>query len=278
MKNLLLSLTTVLVTNFYALSQSNCCNKPSGMAVFASNKSFHDAHLIPNEFHYESENGKMITYKTNTDLKANAFFIKAKKPTKNVLIVVHEWWGLNDFIKQEAEVWQKELMDVDVYAIDLYDGKIGANPEEAGALMQGMKPERATDIVKSLLDLVGKDANIATIGWCMGGSWSFQSTLLAEKRAKACVMYYGFPEKDKEKMKLLATNVLFIQGKKDAFITNESVATFEKDLKSLNKNITVKSYDAGHAFANPSNPKFDKVSTEDAHKIASTFLKKGLGL
>lgn len=264
--------------------QSNgqvCCSKPAksvGMAVFASNKDFHAAHLSPEPIHYVAEKGEMLIYKTDDGKSASAFVIKASKKTDKVLFVVHEWWGLNDHIKREAEQLQKELGDVDVYALDLYDGKFATDPQEAGKLMGGMAPERAVSIIKGALSVVGTKAKVATIGWCMGGSWSFQTALLAGKQTQACVMYYGFPEKDVNKMKTLNSDVLFIHATQDAFIDNATVDKFASDLKSVGKNITLKQYAADHAFANPSNPKFQKEFTEEAHKISLDYIKKGLGL
>jgi carboxymethylenebutenolidase len=112
----------------------------------------------------------------------------------------------------------------------------------------------------------------------MGGSWSFQSALLAEPLTKGCVMYYGFPEKDVEKMRPLASDVLFIQATKDGFIKNEDVENFAKNLQSVGKKITIKQYEADHAFANPSNPKYSKTFADEAHQIALAYLKKGFGL
>jgi carboxymethylenebutenolidase len=246
--------------------------------MLTSRKDFHDAHLAPEPFTYVAESGKMTSFTTPDGKTGSAFAVKSGKKTKNVVIMVHEWWGLNDYIKREAETLQKELGNVDVYAVDLYDGQVAADPQTAGKLMGGMSPERASNIVKGLIASFGPDVNVATIGWCMGGSWSFQSALLAGSKTKACVMYYGFPEKDVEKMKPLASDILFIQATQDGFIKNEDVETFAKSLESVGKKITIKQYAADHAFANPSNPKYSKAFADEAHQIALAYLKKGLGL
>jgi carboxymethylenebutenolidase len=280
MKKYLFALATAMCT-FTVLHAQTCCMLKSNKHDFTSltaRQDFQDAHLAPEPFLYTSENGQSVTFTTPDGKTANAFAVKAAKKTKNVIIMVHEWWGLNDYIKKEAEKLQRELVDVDVYAVDLYDGQVASDPQTAAKLMGGLSAERASNIVKGLINLVGKDVNIATIGWCMGGSWSFQAALLAGNQTKACVMYYGFPEKDVEKMKTLASDILYIQGTKDAFIKNEDVDNFVKNLESVNKKITVKQFDADHAFANPSNPKFSKEFAENAHRAALTYIRKALNL
>jgi carboxymethylenebutenolidase len=269
-------LTVVLLTFLAFAEAQNCCSKPEGMQQFAFNEKFVAAHENPEPFTFISENGKMISFKAG-EKNGNAYAVLSGTKTDKVVLVFHEWWGLNDYIKREAETLQKELGNVDVYAVDLYDGQIATDREKASALMSGLKPERATAIINGLLATVGKDKKIATIGWCMGGSWSLQATLLADKQA-ACVMYYGFPEKDTEKLKKLKTDILFIQAMQDGFITPALVTQFAADLKKLHKTITIKQYDADHAFANPSNPKYNKAFSDEAHKIAVNFLKKGLGI
>lgn len=285
MKKVLLTFGILSISAGATFSQSCCMKKAScdGMVAFASNQDFKDAHLAPEPFDYKEEKGKMISYNTPDGKTGSAFAVLSSAKTNKVVFVFHEWWGLNDYIKREAEMLQKELGNVDVYALDLYDGKVASTPDSAGKYMMGMNPERAVNIVKGLVTLTEKNplntkTEIATIGWCMGGSWSFQASLVAANEVKACVMYYGFPEKDKEKMKGLKTNILYIQALQDGFITKDAVDGFVKDLKSLGKNIVVKQYEAVHAFANPSNPKFDKTASADAHIYAIEHLKKGLSL
>jgi len=126
------------------------------------------------------------------------------------------------------------------------------------------------------LAYVGKEAKIYTIGWCFGGGWSFQASLLAGKQAAGCVMYYGQPEKDQTKLKALNTDVLFIAATQNQWINKEVVSTFEKDMKSAGKKLTVKNYEADHAFANPSNPKFSKVLAAEAYSQTLAFFRAHL--
>lgn len=277
-----LSLCLLLCFGFVATAgeTKSCCSAPvSATAKFASlttEKSFRNAHLEPAPLAYAPEKGTWVTVKTSDGTDAKFFEVKSDKPTNKFVFMIHEWWGLNEYIQREAERLQKELPDVTVIALDLYDGNIATDRENAAKFMGAVKQERAQTIIKSVLEHCGAKAKIATIGWCFGGGWSLQSTLLAGKQAAGCVMYYGMPEADVAKLKTLSTDVLGIFAKQDQWINPDVVSTFEKNMKTAGKKLTVKMYDADHAFANPSNPKFDKTATEDAHKNAVAFLKSHL--
>ena len=276
MKQILLTFTLVLSGLISNSQNSSCCMKPDGMAQFAQNESFKAAHLSPLPYNHASKNGEMIRFKTPDGKTGNAYHVASKQKTNKVLLVFHEWWGLNDYIKKEAEEWQKALGDINVYALDLYDGKSATTPDEAGKLMQGLDKSRGESIVKGLLELLGKNKEIATVGWCMGGSWSFNATLLAGADSKACVMYYGFPETNEEALSSLKTDILFIQATQDGFITNEVVDNFVNSLSKLGKSIAREKYEADHAFANPSNPKHNMQFSSDAFQKSIRFIKDRL--
>jgi len=245
-------------------------------ALFASNKTFNGMHTSPLVYTHVSEaGGKMITFKT-VGADANAYMIEAKKKTNNWIFVFQEWWGLNDNIKREAENLYNDLGNVNVLAIDMYDGKIGTTREEAGKYMQEFKQERGNEIVKGALAYVGQDAKVGTIGWCFGGGQSMQAALTAEKQAVACVIYYGMPEENVDRLKTLNCDVLDIYGTQDKWVSNDVTAKFEKNMTAAGKKLTVKSYDADHAFANPSNAKHNKEFTADAYKNTIEFFKARL--
>jgi carboxymethylenebutenolidase len=274
-------LTPFVMLVFLAASsinaQKSCCvPAPNSMEAFASNESFRADHLAPAPFELKAQVGKMITFKASDGKAANAYYIPSKNKSDKTLLVFHEWWGLNDYIKQEAQNWQASLGDVNVFAVDLYDGSVANTPEEAGKLMGTLDAERAKAIISGVLDYAGKGQKIYTIGWCMGGTWSFEATLLAGKNAKACVMYYGFPEEDQARINSLKTNVLYIHGSQDAYITKDAVYKFAEGVKKSGNKITVETYDAVHAFANPSNPNYDKTNADDAGTKAKAFLAKAI--
>lgn len=248
----------------------------SQFAVFAHDNNFAEAHTSPHSLAFVPERGNIVTFKTPDGIDGRAFEVKSTKPTDKVVFMFHEWWGVNEYIQQEAERLQKELGNVTVLAIDLFDGKVTTSPEEAGKFVSEMKTERAIAIIKGALAYVGPKAHLGTLGWCFGGSWSFQGALIGGMQTAACAMYYGMPEFDVERLKTLQSPVLGIFAKRDGWITPTKVKEFEKAMKQANKKLTVKMYDAVHAFANPSNPKFDKEAAADAHKHTIEFFKKYL--
>lgn len=261
-----------------AQAGKSCCAPTSTaeFAMLASDDKFRSAHLDPLPFRFTPENGKDMMFKTLDGVDGRGFEIKAAKETNATVFMIHEWWGLNDYIKQEAEKLQAELGNVNVIALDLYDGKVATTQQEAGKYMGEAKEERIRAIISGALDYVGPKAKVGTIGWCFGGGWSLQTALMAGKRTSACVMYYGMPEGDLAKLKGMNGPVLGIFGSKDAWITPAKVKEFEVNMKKVSKKLTLKMYDADHAFANPSNPKFDKEAAADAHKTAVAFLTKYL--
>ena len=259
----------------------SCCARPAtasateAFALLASNQDFVGGHDAPLPYSYDGA-GQMVEFKTADGQTGHAFEIKSAKPSNKYLLVYQEWWGLNDYIKKEAARFAEEMPGVNVLAVDLYDGQVATTPEEAGKLMQSIKTDHAAAIIKGAQLYAGPKAQFASVGWCFGGGWSLQSALLGGKQTVGCVMYYGMPEKDVAKLKTLNSDVLGLFADQDKGISPAIVAQFEKDMAAAGKKVTVKEYPAAHAFANPSNPKYDQALAADAHQRALTYLKARL--
>jgi len=278
MKNILLIVFALLMGTAEIQAQS-CCVKDADFKLLAVNADFKASHQAPEPFEYTPKSGSMITFHTKDAAKdGQAFYVPSDEPTNKVLIIIHEWWGLNDYIKREAERWQEKLGNIDVYAVDLYDGQVAATPEEASKLSSNLDNKRAETILSGLISKIGNNKLIATLGWCMGGTWSFTATLLAQEQAAGCIMYYGFPEKDAKKIKGLRTDVLYIRANQDNYISQDKVNQFGKEVTATGHKFELHSYDAAHAFANPSNPKYDRLAAAEAEDISIKFLKKKLQL
>jgi carboxymethylenebutenolidase len=257
----------------------SCCEEISApviMASFGKDKEFRDLHPTPEPFSLTDGKGKMVTFKVSDGTDANGYEIKPDNPTNKWIFIIHEWYGLNDYIKKESEEVASALGDVNVLALDLYDGNVASNNEDASKYVQQVKTERALNIINGAKDYAGSDAVFATLGWCFGGSWSNQAAIELGDKCKACVIYYGMPEKSVERLGKLKAPVLGIFAKQDARITPEIAAEFETNLKSLNIPVEIRIYDAVHAFANPSNPKHDPDATKDAKEKTYSFLKEKL--
>ena len=238
-----------------------------------ADKAFVLYHAEPLPFSYHSEQGKDITYPTADGNTAHAWEIKAPMASPYYLLVIHEWWGLNDYIKQESEKLANEL-GINVLALDLYDNKVAATREDAVKYVQGLQSQRGIAIVKGAYQYIGGQAKAFTLGWCFGGAWSLQAAITGGSQVAGCIMYYGQPEQDVSRLQLLQCDVLGFFGNKDKGIPPQAVDNFKVNMQKAGKKLTVYQYDAVHAFANPSNPQYDKTATADAHEKAIAFIKE----
>jgi carboxymethylenebutenolidase len=225
------------------------------------------------------KDGGMIKFHTNAGPDANAFYVPADMATDKVLIIFHEWYGLNNNIKTEAQNWQKKLGGkVAVYAVDLFDGKVTTEKFAASKLMNNMDQKRGEAIVKGLLDKVGNGKQIATIGWGIGGTWAFTASVLAGSKAAGCVMNYGYPIKDKDRISLLKTDVMYHYGNYDEYITRADVDEFVKDVTSAGRGIKLDTYNGYHDYSLNDNTNFQQTPTMESNLATLKFLKHKLAL
>ncbi len=252
-------------------------DRKDDMAQFAGDQDFKEAHEEPKEIDFDAQ-GKMLEFETSDGKPGTAYANIADESSKKALFVIHEWYGLNEHIKQEADRLFAELQEkgVNVYALDLYDGKVADNPDDAGKYMQAVKEERLNVIIKGALKHIGPDTEVATIGWCFGGGWSLRSSIMAGEQGAGCVIYYGMPVMDAEKLAPLKVDVLGIFAEKDKWITPEVVDKFSNVMKALNKPVEVKQFDADHAFANPSGERYKESAAQEANAMALSFLQAHL--
>jgi carboxymethylenebutenolidase len=244
-----------------------------GMEIFANDPIFQALHPSPLPMQYEGI-GQKITFPTPDGTPANGYVIKAKKKSKKWLFVYQEWWGMNDYILRQADTFYKDLgEDVNVLALDMYDGQVTTDRAEAGKIMQSRVEARLENIVKGGMAFAGKRAKIANVGWCFGGAWSLKSALLGGKQTIGSVMYYGMPVKDIEKLKTLNSDVLGLFAT-EQYISKEIIEGFAANMKTAGKTLTYKIFDGVHGFANPSNTKYDENASKEAYNMAIAYLKK----
>ena len=268
----------VLLFSTYSTTMAQSGNSASSatrqFANLARDKAFRKAHPDPLPYQLNHDPGTLQLFPTPDGKTGAAYVLNSAHPSDQYLLVFHEWWGLNAYIRQMCQKLQHDLGgNIHVWALDLYDGKTATTADEAGKLMQGVSDARARAIIQGALNQLPKQANIYTIGWCFGGGWSLQAALMGGTRTDGCVMYYGMPEKDINRLKHLHTDVLGIFAAQDGWINPKVVAQFEADMKAAGKKLTVYSYDAVHGFANPSNPKHNEQATRDAYRHTLEYLK-----
>lgn len=196
------------------------------------------------------------------------------------LIVIHEWWGLNDWIKQNADEFARR--GYVALAIDLYRGRAAGSPDEAHELMRGLPEDRAVRDLKAafayLKDIpkVSKQ-RIGSIGWCMGGGYSLAAALNIQQLA-AAVICYGRLVTETDEIKKISCPVLGIFGEADRGIPGASAIAFERTAQKLEKDVRVTVYPkVGHAFMNPNNKEgYDEKTASEASQKIYAFLDSKL--
>jgi len=201
----------------------------------------------------------------------------AKAPLPGI-VVIHEWWGLNQHIKH----WTDRLADEGyaALAVDLYGGRVADNRNDAMSYMRGVDPEAALSTCEAAEAFLREDARIkapktASIGWCFGGGQSLRMALNVPT-LDAAVIYYGHLVDDPEKLKAIRASVLGIFGNQDRSINPDAVNRFEKGLRAAGGRYRILRYDANHAFANPSSARYAQDSATDAWKHVREFLATNL--
>ncbi|MBV9182765.1 MAG: dienelactone hydrolase family protein [Acidobacteria bacterium] len=206
-----------------------------------------------------------VSYQSGPDTVKAVLYRPSGEGPFPALIVIHEWWGLNDWVKEQAT----KLSDQGyvALAVDLYRGHVASDPGEAHELMRGMPEDRAKRDLDAAFHYLASQAyvkknKIGAIGWCMGGGYSLD-VALEEPQLAADVIHYGHLATDEAALKKINAPILGIFGGQDRGIQPADVRKFEAQMKQLGKSIAITIYpNAGHAFENPNNK--DGYRAEDA--------------
>lgn len=198
------------------------------------------------------------------------------------VIMIHEWWGLNDNIRAMADRLAGE--GYIVFAVDLYSGGVAGSPAEARELMLEVveDPEAANENLRAAYEFVTEVAGaprVGSLGWCFGGSWSLNAAKLFPDDLDASVIYYGQVTDDEEVLRPINTPVLGLFAAEDTGIKLESVERFRDAMQRLRKNYDIHIYPGvGHAFANPTGNNYDAEAAEDAWRRTLEFLDHHLSI
>ncbi len=196
------------------------------------------------------------------------------------LLVIHEWWGLNDHIKSMTR--QLASAGYTALAVDLYAGVVADTPAQARELMQAtfaQTPALQENLRQAhrFLELEQRAPRTASIGWCFGGGWSLQTALLLRGQLDAAVIYYGRLVTGKATLATLDMPILGHFGSEDRGIPIQGVRAFQSALTELGKDAHIHIYEgADHAFANPSGTRYDAAAAEEAWERTLAFLERTL--
>ena len=226
--------------------------------------------------------GQDVVYASAGGQETHGYLSKpkdAKGPLPG-LIVIHEWWGLNDNIRRMTDRLAGE--GYEALAVDLYGGHAAASPDEAKKLMMGVMGDKdaAKDNLRQAYAYLHDHEHVTklgVIGWCFGGGWALQTALLFPDKLDGTVMYYGQPVTDVKTLATLKMPLIGFFGQEDMGITVADVLNFQDALQQAGVKAEINEYPgAGHAFANPSGEHYQPAAAEDAWRRTVAFFKQHL--
>ena len=214
---------------------------------------------------FETENGP-----------SSAYVSLPKAEVSKAIVIVQEWWGLNDHIKDIADRYAAEGFLA--IAPDLYRGRVAAEAGEASQLMHALASEDGLDSIKNAMAAAALTYDISHFGitgFCMGGTFALLAACELEGLSAAAAFYGDVP--GDEILRKLTTPTIFISGKRDAWITPEKVAGLEDAAERFELPIHSVKYDADHAFFNNTRPEvYNETAAEDAWALVIGFFNDKL--
>ncbi len=221
-----------------------------------------------------------VSYATVNDVAVTGFLARpAAAEGAPGVIVIQEWWGLNENIESMARQLAGE--GYLALAVDLYGGQVATDPDGARALMQAAiaDPEALKDNLRQAHAYLTAQGvpTVGSVGWCFGGALSLQTAIWLPGELDAAVIYYGRVVTERDQLASLTTPILGHFGSEDQGIPIDGVREFEKLLGELGKDATIHVYDgADHAFANPSGTRYQPEAAEQAWQRTLTFFEEQL--
>jgi carboxymethylenebutenolidase len=223
--------------------------------------------------------GQMVEFSSNGGTTSGYLAIPAKGSGPGV-VVIQEWWGLVDHIKDVCDRFAAE--GYVALAPDLYHGEKTKSPDEAGKLMMALNINQAEkDLRGAIQYLLSQPATtskkIGTIGFCMGGALSLYAASKNDQ-VGACVVFYGIHPNVKPDLPNLKGPVLGIYAERDKSTPPAVVHQLEQELKEQGKSVEVYIYPGtDHAFFNDTRPDvYNHSAAEDAWRRTIEFLAKHL--
>ena len=261
---------------------SPACLKPTSVAILIERG--WAIHVLPD---YENENNNSEIYPIGSfevetklvsyDSSEGYLAMPTDEGQFPGVVMIHEWWGLNENIKEMAEKLASH--GYVVLAVDLYNGSVASTSEEARQLISSFDQNLGIENMNSAASYLQENHDTATlgsIGWCFGGGQSLNLALNNENM-DATVIYYGQLQTDQEVLSSISWPVLGIFAGLDQGITEQTVNNFETSLNELAITNEIHIYpDVDHAFANPSGERYAPDESKDAWQKTLEFLNNNL--
>ena len=203
-----------------------------------------------------------------------AYVDRPGEDTSTAVILIHEWWGINQHVRDLARRYAEE--GYSCIAPDLYRGRVTTDAEEASTLMNALAIEDGLETIRRGVDAArdkyGFDQFVIN-GFCMGGTFALRAACEIPELKAAAPFYGDIPEEDV--LRKLTVPTLFVAGKRDAWINEAKVNGLKEVATKHSLPVEVVSYDADHAFFNDTRPQvYDAEAAKDAwHKVLNHFRK-----
>lgn len=221
-----------------------------------------------------------VNYSSGNETVSGFLALPDSPPPHSALVVVHEWWGLTDWVREQTRKFA--AAGYVALAVDLYRGRVAYDPDLAHELSRDLPQDQALRDLKATFDYLAsrpevRKEGIGAVGWCMGGGYAVRLAVNEPKLA-ACVVNYGPLPTDKDDIQKIQAPLLGNFGAEDRDIPRAAVKAFESTMKAAHKSIDVKIYDrAGHAFENRNNHLgYREEAAEDAWIRTLAFLDRTL--
>jgi carboxymethylenebutenolidase len=221
-------------------------------------------------------NGQMVDFKGNG--RTHSGYLSAPASGGPGVVVIQEWWGLNDHVKDICDRFAAEGFAA--LAPDIYEGKLATSPNEAGKLMMALNIQEAEKILNGAIQaLLAHDSctskSVGVVGFCMGGQLSMYAAATNPSQVSACVNFYGIHPNVKPPYAQMKAAVLGLFGEKDSSVDAKAVDELRKELTAAGKSFEFHTYkNVGHAFFNDTRPVYDEESAKDAWRRTIEFLRR----
>ncbi len=218
---------------------------------------------------------KSLSFETGNG-STTAYAVMPEQATTKAVLVIQEWWGLNDHIKDITGRYADEGFIA--IAPDLYRGKLATNSDDAGRMMKDLQTDDGLDIIERCVEAVRSEyglSHFGITGFCMGGTFALRAACELEGFSAAAPFYGDIPSEDI--LQKLRTPTIFISGTRDTWINTEKVGLLEDAAEKYELPIHSVKYNADHAFFNDTRPDvYDETAAKDAWALVTGFFNDKL--
>ena len=260
-------------------SSITICHSPAAKKFYnfsITDFAFQQLHPIPERTAFRYGKGRLKQLRTEDFKTAWIYEILTDTPSDKYIFMFHDEYGMTSNMKEAAEKIYKELEDTNVILVDMYDSKIARDHQQLNQLLGKVTWVRTSNIIMSLLNEVGENAQIVTLGYSVGGGWALEASMLAYKKSVGTVMYYGTPIMVQDILRNIQGPVLGFFSSEDPWITEQLISDFGQKMKEENRVFMPKFVDASHGFATPGSTIQNPAVAEKTHIESLEFIKSRL--